>query len=217
EQVLKKIKDRHMSIESMDQQIKTLEEDVAKLPDTQEKLIEMREQAVVLNDYMTLTKEQTKLKKHLNKTEDIFHQIKSKYIALEKIWLHNQASVLAAHLHDGEPCPVCGSHDHPQKATDEEHEVTRDQLETLKKKLDVEDSDYRTAVANHQVNQQQLKNKAEEVKQYDIQLDSIHTAYDLLVEDGKKLKAEEDRLKIARNQLVSLRKKRDQFTLEVKE
>src|SRR5690625_1116763 len=217
EQVGKSLKDKHISTESIDQQIKTLDDEVAKLPDIQEKLVKMREQAVVLKDYISLSEKQTKLDESLNKTELSFHQIKSKYIALEKVWLHNQASVLAAHLHDGEACPVCGSHDHPQKATDEEHEVTREQLETLKKKLDVEDSAYRTAVANHQVNQQQLKNKAEEVKQYDIQLDSIHTAYDLLVEDGKKLKAEEDRLKIARNQLVSLRKKRDQFTLEVKE
>src|SRR5690625_4272000 len=216
EQVGKSIKDRQTSTESIDQQIKTLEEEAANLPDIQEKLIKMREQAVVLKDYISLSEKETKLDESLNKTEHSFHQIKSKYIALERVWLHNQASVLAAHLHDGEACPVCGSHEHPKKATDEEHEVTREQLETLKKKLDVEDSAYRTAVANHQVNQQQLKNKAEEVKQYDIQLDSIHTSYDTLVADGKKLKTEEDRLKIARDQLVSLRKKRDQFAVEVK-
>src|SRR5690625_4312912 len=207
EQVGKSLKDRQTSTESIDQQIKTLEEEAANLPDIQEKLIKMREQAVVLKDYISLSEKQTKLDESLNKTEHSFHQIKSKYIALEKVWLHNQASVLAAHLHEGEACPVCGSHDHPQKATDEDHEITREQLETLKEKLDLEDSAYRTAVANHQVNQQQLKNKEEEVKRYDIQLDSIHTSYDTLVADGKKLKAEEDRVKIARDQLVSLRKK----------
>ena len=217
EQVGKSLKDKHISTESIDQQIKTLDEDVAKLPDIQEKLIKMREQAVVLKDYIALAEKQTKLDESLNKTEHSFHQIKSKYIALEKVWLHNQASVLAAHLHDGEACPVCGSHEHPKKATDEEPEVTRDQLETLKKKLDVEDSAYRTAVANHQVNQQQLKNIAEAVKQFDIQLDSVHSTYDALVEAGKKHKAEEGRLKIARDQLGVLRKKRDQLALEVKE
>src|SRR5690625_146840 len=217
EQVDKSLKDKHISTESIDQQIKTLDEDVAKLPDIQEKLIKMREQAVVLKDYIALAEKQTKLDDALNKTEHSFQQIKSKYIAVEKVWLHNQASVLAAHLHDGEACPVCGSREHPKKATDEEPEVTRDQLETLKKKLDVEDSAYRTAVANHQVNQQQLKNKAEAVKQFDIQLDSVHSTYDALVEAGKKHKAEEDRLKIARDQLGVLRKKRDQLALEVKE
>src|SRR5690625_7885238 len=61
DQVNKRLKDKHISTESIDQQIKTLEDDVAKLPDIQEKLIKMREQAVVLKDYIALVEKQTKL------------------------------------------------------------------------------------------------------------------------------------------------------------
>jgi len=35
---------------------------------------------------------------------------------LEQLWLEGQASELASHLHDGIPCPVCGSEAHPHKA-----------------------------------------------------------------------------------------------------
>lgn len=217
EQVLKTIQEKHNSIESIDQQIKKLEENVSKLPDIQEKLTDMREQAVILKDYIKLSQQQTKFDERLNQTQKSFYHIKSEYTALEKVWLNNQASVLATHLHDGDACPVCGSYDHPQKAIDGENEVTREQLEAFRKKLDLEDSDYRTAVANHKVNQQQLKSKEEEVKQYDIPLETADKVYNELVEVGKKLKTEEDHLKIAREQLVSLKKNREQMAQEVKE
>ncbi|MCM3567996.1 AAA family ATPase [Neobacillus mesonae] len=35
---------------------------------------------------------------------------------LEQKWLHGQAALLAAKLHDGEACPVCGSEHHPSPA-----------------------------------------------------------------------------------------------------
>lgn len=36
--------------------------------------------------------------------------------ALEERWRDAQAAILARHLHDGAPCPVCGSQEHPRPA-----------------------------------------------------------------------------------------------------
>ncbi|WP_066064993.1 AAA family ATPase [Neobacillus soli] len=42
---------------------------------------------------------------------------------MEKKWLHGQAAILAAKLHTGEACPVCGSLDHPSPALKQDESV----------------------------------------------------------------------------------------------
>jgi len=51
---------------------------------------------------------------------------------LEQQWLSGQASQLALHLHDGQPCPVCGSEQHPRKASQDAQLPTKEQLEQVK-------------------------------------------------------------------------------------
>ena len=47
--------------------------------------------------------------------------------------MSGQASILATHLHDGKPCPVCGSSEHPNKAHGQDTVPTKDELESSKK------------------------------------------------------------------------------------
>lgn len=61
------------------------------------------------------------------------------YTSHQKQFLDEQAGVLAAELKDGEPCPVCGSTEHPHKAALSEHAgraLTREALEREKTKCD---------------------------------------------------------------------------------
>src|SRR5690625_3838404 len=99
ENVIGKLKNKQISIESFDKQINRLEEAVVQLPDKQEKLVKMREQAVILKAYIELAHKQTKLDKSLAHSQTTFNKLKSEYIGMERIWLSNQASVLATHLH----------------------------------------------------------------------------------------------------------------------
>jgi len=55
--------------------------------------------------------------------------------ALERSWIEGQSSVLASRLVEGEPCPVCGSKDHPQPAEAEEELPDEDIIEEKKAAL----------------------------------------------------------------------------------
>lgn len=54
---------------------------------------------------------------------------------LEQRWIEGQAGLLAAHLHDGSPCPVCGSRTHPAKTEARQDMPSREQLQSAKEQL----------------------------------------------------------------------------------
>jgi exonuclease SbcC len=51
---------------------------------------------------------------------------------LDKRWRRNQAALLAEALVDDEPCPVCGSHEHPAPAEKTNDYISTEQLERAK-------------------------------------------------------------------------------------
>ncbi|MEH7885010.1 SMC family ATPase [Bacillus sp. JJ1609] len=75
---------------------------------------------------------------------------------LEQKWLHSQAAVLAAALHDGTACPVCGSEHHPQPAsandgfipTEEDLKAAREQASKLDKEKRFAEKEFIEAEAN---------------------------------------------------------------------
>ncbi len=86
------------------------------------------------------------LRRHAQESQRSYQaaSVKSKqtlinYASHQKQFLDEQAGVLAAVLKDGEPCPVCGSTEHPQKAALSEgadRTLTREMLEREKTKCD---------------------------------------------------------------------------------
>ena len=114
----------------------------------------------VLQDYLRLNKKQVELEAESKTKEAAYQKVREQYEKLEEAWVSGQASLLAAHLHDGQPCPVCGSREHPHKAQGQETVPTKDQLESMKKELDIKDHDYRTTVAMLSTNQEQHELKA---------------------------------------------------------
>ncbi|WP_372867962.1 AAA family ATPase [Planomicrobium okeanokoites] len=80
--------------------------------------------------------------------EAVYSEALTKYKLIEESWFANQAHLLAVQLKDGEACPVCGSHEHPeihQGATGAA--VTKEQLDQEKSRLDALDNAYRNAAA----------------------------------------------------------------------
>ncbi|MDD3673983.1 AAA family ATPase [Thauera propionica] len=63
--------------------------------------------------------EETKARTRHDAAQRAAGEARAKAAALDAGWRQAQAAILAAHLHDGEACPVCGSAAHPSPARHE--------------------------------------------------------------------------------------------------
>jgi DNA repair protein SbcC/Rad50 len=72
----------------------------------------------------------------------IIKQLKTEYDRLEQQQKEQFASVLAHQLVSGEPCPVCGSTHHPNKAVHESIENNFEQIDLLKQQIQKEELEF---------------------------------------------------------------------------
>ena len=187
-----KIKEEKLSKDQLSQHIKKIEKEVDQLTEKQQKLPEMRDQVRVLHEYLGLNKKQTDFETKFKGKEDAYQQIKKQYDLMEEAWMNGQATILAVHLHDGKPCPVCGSIEHPNKAQVHNTVPTKEEREAVKKELDSKDNEYRDIVAKLNTNREQLEAKTAEVAQMGIDIQDAQHSYDQLAEEGQALKKEVD-------------------------
>lgn len=167
--------------------IDTLDQKLEAFDDKQAKLMVLNEQYRVLNELLAVEKNWQQQQKDKQEKETLYQQAAKEYGELETVWFANQAQVLAASLHDGDACPVCGSLDHPDKAI-EAHQpaVSKEELDGAKAKLDRVDSEYRNALAKLNALAEQLERKKEEAAKLELdpaQAASVHRS----VEEEKNL------------------------------
>ena len=121
------------------------------------------------------------------------------YIEVQKTFDSEAASVLAAKLSDGAPCPVCGSHEHPHPATShgtvtkEQVEKAQDALKKATKALSDKEGDLK--VANEKLGD---LGDAAGAKRADIekQIADFDKKLSALVNEAKDLKSKRDKLKV---------------------
>jgi DNA repair protein SbcC/Rad50 len=88
-------------------------------------------------------KREAPLAKELEKARDlsvrsqaILETIIAERAALEAAWIQGQAAILAARLSSGDPCPVCGSTDHPRLATSDRPLPDEEALQSKGEEID---------------------------------------------------------------------------------
>lgn len=105
-----KLRDAH----TLEKQLESLQEACTALGKT----VKQREQsASTQKELKESQRALTTAERELIASERELNASKSEYEDIEHRWRAGQASVLASHLKRGEPCPVCGSTDHPVHAT----------------------------------------------------------------------------------------------------
>lgn len=128
--------------EKINQQLPTMTAQVEQLRQGAKPLPEMENQCAQVRQALdTVTQADTLRQQLVALAEDIKPAAQRKYEALTKTqvltqqWLGSSASAIAAHLVEGQPCPVCGSCDHPQPRQTQAEEVSLEQVEAAQATL----------------------------------------------------------------------------------
>lgn len=118
---LKGIDGRREKLKYEEEELDKFIEEAKELKTHEEKIKELNEKIIKLqNDY--------------NKKKEEFEKSDAQYRTKETLFFDSQAGVLAQKLKSNEPCPVCGSLEHPNPAEFNGEEVSKDELDILKDK-----------------------------------------------------------------------------------
>lgn len=186
-------------------QVKALEERAARLPALTEKLALMRQQVSVMQEYLVLGQRLAKEREEEAGRQTDFAQAEQAFRAFEERWMEGQSGLLAGHLHHGEPCPVCGSVEHPKKASVSDDVPTREELERKRKETSAIEKAYIEARTKREATEEQLRGKEAQVRELGVRPEDIRGAYDAFVQEGKTLAEEEKRLKTEYAELAALK------------
>ncbi|WP_138417176.1 AAA family ATPase [Aquibacillus sediminis] len=197
--------------------IKVLEQSTNTLIEKQEQLLEMREQYRKIDEFIKLRDKQQQLKQQYENKQELFTRTKADYATLENDWINGQASVLAAHLHDGQACPVCGSVEHPHKNDVQHDSPTKEQLQAAKKHLDQVETDYRNVMAQFENQQKQVQQKQEEIEEITTEIDGIDALRKSLKEQGQELNKETEQLKTDKQNLEKQRQAYEKLEKELEQ
>lgn len=146
----KRCENREEKLSGLSEEIKALREELSLLSDAGEKkerLLREKEQLEEKKQKAEELKKRLirfeKLKEKLLEAQEKYRQAEEasvnqnkRYHRLNKAFLDSQAGLLAEALTDGEPCPVCGSLTHPNKAVKPSQVSTEAELKAAKQSAD---------------------------------------------------------------------------------
>ncbi|WP_075618756.1 AAA family ATPase [Paenisporosarcina indica] len=195
-------------IDQLDQRLVVFDEHVQTLAD-------LNDQCRVLNEFLAIQQAFREQEAETLNEKLKFDRVHETYTALEQQWFDNQARVLAAHLHDGDACPVCGSVEHPNK-NDQDQTIapSKEELEQSKSILNKVDNQYRDAVAKQSALSDQIIKKVEELTTLGVDPQQARTVYGIL--DESRLKVDREVSTMRKDKAKLLEKKQQHQVQAVK-
>lgn len=143
-QALRQTEEKLNEIQSMIQKAQEqkgkLEEEIAKIPALTENVKELTAKQSLLEEmsdtygrFLKYGKKQKQEQAKAEKALQLFQEKSRDYEERNRSFIQEQVGIIAQRLEKGQPCPVCGSTEHPGKAELSPHAVTEQQVEEAKK------------------------------------------------------------------------------------
>lgn len=157
-------------------------------------LSQVQQQGKQLTQMIELDKELLRISLLERENRNTMLQAKSEYDRLEQLWIEGQAGMLAVHLHDGKPCPVCGSESHPAKQAVAEDVPSREQLQQAKEQLSAIEGELHSSRAQAAAAKSTRDSNAEELAASGIEIVKLEEQQAQLRKRWRELKDETDEL-----------------------
>ncbi|MGH0926520.1 AAA family ATPase [Bacillus pacificus] len=179
----------------MSGELQQLERALERYVDKVEELTNMREDAKVLKQAYDVWQEKQKFEQEKETAFTKMQETVRAYENMERRWLSEQAGILALHLHDGESCPVCGSTNHPKKASEQSDAINEKELNDLRDKKNIAEKLHVQVEEKWNFYHLQYEQVIEEVMKRGYQSEELAETYSALVQKGKQLATEVNTLK----------------------
>ena len=145
-------KKQREELDSLEGELKKYSDSTAEIIKLNERVSELENKKIALDDLgIKLDSLDKKTKELLGEQEkyrlanEEYKAASSKYETQRQAFYNEQAGVLASTLTDGEPCPVCGSTEHPKIAQVAQNAPSKQDVEKSKELLDKADKKLRDA------------------------------------------------------------------------
>ena len=130
----------------------------------QKKISAFYHASMMKKEYQIAVEDLKKKTISLQKNTDAKAEIQKQYDDAQLSYFANQAGLLASRLSKGQPCPVCGSLEHPHPASHSDKLVTQEEINQYKKKVEQAEKEYQMAskaCADANLKMSSLKNELE--------------------------------------------------------
>ena len=183
-------------------------------------LEELKELEIKINEYIDLEKKVAAREKEYIQVSKSAEIATNNYTIAYKLFLDNQAGVLAKTLVDNKPCPVCGSTKHPDCAKSIDSAPSENELKNLKKLMDDESNNQKSkSEALNNLRGQLETSKDSLIKQTKKLLDSdvLDGASNLLKDRKKKLDEDIYKLNVEKDVLNKKQNRKKELDKDIKE
>ena len=191
----KQIQEKRAEKQQLAELLGKLEEAPRKLAEKQSELDRLRQKARLLQELVQLEQQMAKFAELEATRRQALARIRHEHDRMEAAWIEGQASLLAMHLHDGKPCPVCGSLEHPNKASFGSEVPSREALQQIKEQLRLAEQELHEAAAQVAAARSSRSQKADVLEEYGIEARGYAEQLQEVIASGKALAAETEGLK----------------------